>query len=60
MTSTGKWFVMLDSQDGENITPLTTLDEGVKLWETRDAALADMLKNDYAQAFGFYVYQVDA
>ena len=60
MSSTGKWFVMLDSQDGQKITPLTTLAKEVKLWETRKEALADMLKHDYAQAFGFYVYQVDA
>lgn len=60
MTSTGKWFVMLNSQNGENITPLMTVDKNVKLWETREEALADMIDSHYAQAFGFYVYQVDA
>ena len=58
MNATGKWFVMMYSQSGEHVLPLTDDNGDPMLWETEDAANDGAKTNPYANALGFQAYQV--
>lgn len=60
MSATGKWFVMMYSQNGNYVMPLVGDDEEVMLWDTEGAANDAARENPYAHAFGFQAYEVGA
>ena len=61
MSAVGKWFVMMYSQNGEYVMPMTEgYNDEVALWETEDAANDAAKDNPYANAFGFQAYEVGA
>ena len=60
MSAVGKWFVMMYSQSGEYVMPLSDEDGETMLWETEGAAYTSAKDNPYANAFGFQTYEVGA
>ena len=58
MSAAGKWFVMMWTPSGNNVIPLVDDDDNPMLWETEDSAYDAAMENDFANAFGFHVYEV--
>jgi hypothetical protein len=62
MSATGKWFVMMFSQNGNYVMPLTTGDDNdeVMLWDTEEDANAAGIANPFANSLGFHSHEVGA
>ena len=51
---------MMWSLSGDKVIPLVDDDDIPMLWETAGAAYDAAMENDFAAAFGFHVYKVEA
>lgn len=59
MSASGKWFVMMFSQNGQCVMPLVADEDIVMLWDTESEANEAARGNAFANAFGFQTHQIE-